>query len=197
MRPGDAVTDRPSRRRVLALVAGGSVVALAGCLGGDEDVPDPVALDGGQSCDNCDMQIEMHPGPVGQAFYLDDPPPTLPDDRDDGIAHFCSSWCTYMYVRENEEHGTEPAGIYTTDYSTVDYEIREDAGTDVISAHLDREAFERAEELSYVVDSDVEGAMGASLIGFSDSDEADEFAEEYDGMVVEHDDITLEMVASL
>lgn len=183
-----------SRRKMLSIAATGGVVALAGCLG-DEDVPDPVSLDQGQSCDQCNMQIEMHPGPVGQAYYLDDPPVDLPE-REDGLAHFCSSWCTYIYTLERESEA-EPAGIYTTDYSAVEFSLSEDGGVTVISAHLEADAFEDAAELTYVVDSDVEGAMGASLIGFSDSSDAEAFAEEHDGMLIDHDDVTLEVVASL
>lgn len=183
-----------TRRHLLAVGATGVFTAAAGCLGGDEDVPDPIALDGGQACDNCDMQIQTHPGPVGQAFYLEDTPA---DDREDGITHFCSSWCTYMYVREYEQQEYEPAGIYITDYSEIAYDLSEDAGATVISAHLGAEAFARADELTFTVNSDIEGAMGPSLIGFSDSDDADSFQDEHGGMNLEHDDITLETVGSL
>ncbi len=186
-----------SRRLFLAAGVTGGVVALSGCLGDSEDVPDPVALDQGQVCDQCDMQIDVHPGPSGQAYYLEDPPEDLSEDREDGLAHFCSSWCTYIYVRENEEEGVEPAGIYTTDYSNVDEEVYDDGGVQVVSAHNEADAFADTGELTYVVDSDVEGAMGASLIGFSDSGDADAFADEYGGMLLEHDDITLETVASM
>lgn len=186
-----------SRRRVLGAATAGAVVALAGCLGDGEDVPDPVALDGGQSCDQCDMQVDVHPGPAGQAYYLDDPPEDLPADREDGLAHFCSAWCTYTYIFEHEAQGPEPAGSYLTDYTAVDYTVREEGGELVISAHLESEAFTRAGELTYAVDSDVQGAMGGSLIGFSDADDADAFIEEYGGIRVPHEDVTREMVANL
>jgi copper chaperone NosL len=189
-----------SRRRVLGGVTAGAVVALAGCLGdggGGEDVPEPVALDEGQSCDQCSMQIDVHPGPVGEAYYLDDPPEDLPDGREDGLAHFCSSWCTYTYTFNKAESGPEPAGRYLTDYSTVDYTVTEEGGATVISAHLGADAFARAAELTYAVGSDVEGAMGGSLIGFSDPDDAEAFVEEYGGTVVDSGDITQETVANL
>jgi len=157
---GRTHTDRagPDDRRLPQTRAGGShrrcCLALAGCLGDGEDGPGPVALDGGQSCDQCNMQVDVHPGPAGQAYYLDGPPEDLPTDREEG-------------------------------------------GELVISAHLEAEAFTRAGELTYAVDSDVQGAMGGSLIGFSDADDADAFTEEYGGTRVEHGDITREMVASL
>lgn len=188
-----------SRRRYLGWATAGGIVAVAGCLGGSEeaDVPAPVSIEGGQACDNCQMVVADHPGPAGQAYYLDDQPADLPDDRENGRAYFCSSWCTYKYVREREQGGPSPNGLYTTDYSTVDYNVVEDAGTAVISAHLDADAFARGVELQYVVDSDVEGAMGASLIGFADESDADSFADEYGGTILEHEDITLQNINTL
>lgn len=185
-----------SRRRLLAAAAAGTAVATAGCLGDSEDAPDPVALDGGQACDSCDMQIDVHPGPAGQAYYLDDPPADLPD-REDGAAYFCSSQCTYGYTLEREQRGVEPAGVYATDYSAVDWQVFDDDGVAVISAHLDATAFADATELTYVVDSDVEGAMGASLVGFSDGDDAESFADEHGGTLLDHGDVTLETLAAL
>jgi nitrous oxide reductase accessory protein NosL len=186
-----------SRRQVLGATAGGAVLALAGCLGDSEEVPEPVALDQGQSCDQCNMQIDVHPGPVGQAYYLENTPSDLPDDRENGHARFCSAWCTYTYVLERADRGTEPAGSYLTDYSAVDYTLSEDGGTTVISAHLGADAFARATGLTYAVDSDVEGAMGASLIGFSSADDAEAFVKEYGGTPVDHEDVTRQTVASL
>ncbi len=189
-------TER-TRRAVLTTVAAGGVGALAGCLGGDREGPDPVALDDGQECDNCSMRIEMHPGPVGQAFYGGDAPDSLPDDREDGVAWFCSSSCTYTYLLENEERGHEPLISYGTDYSTVDYEIRDDGDTTVISAHLDAEAFEDLHGLSFAANSDVEGAMGGSLIGFSDGGDASAFVDEHGGDVIAHDDVTREVLSGI
>jgi copper chaperone NosL len=186
-----------SRRRALGLVTSGAVVALAGCLGDDsEAVPEPVALDEGRSCDQCSMQIDVHPGPVGQSYYLDDAPEAL-GDREDGFAHFCSAWCTYTYIFDHAESGPEPAGSYLTDYSTVDYTVSGEGGATVISAHLGADAFARAEDLTYAVGSDVEGAMGGSLIGFSDSGDTEAFVDEYGGTVVDHGDITSQTVANL
>lgn len=184
-----------SRRGLLGAAAAGVLAALAGCLD-DDEVPNPVALDAGQLCDQCDMQIDVHPGPVGQSYYLDEPPDDLPD-REDGIAHFCSAWCTYTYVLERAEQGTEPVGSYLTNYSTVDYTLAEEGGATVISAHLEADAFVRAEDLTHAVDSDVQGAMGASLIGFSDADDAETFVADHGGEPVDHEDVTRQMVASL
>ncbi|MCQ4332044.1 nitrous oxide reductase accessory protein NosL [Natronomonas sp. F2-12] len=186
-----------TRRTILTTVAVGGIGMLAGCLGGDGEGPDPVSLDQGQSCDYCNMRIEMHPGPVGEAFYGGDAPPSLPEDRENGIARFCSSSCTYNYLLENEEQGHEPQIAYGTDYSSVDYELTDDSGTTVISAHLSAEAFAELQDLNFVTNSDVEGAMGSSLIGFTDADDAAAFADEHGGEILTHDDITREVLSGL
>lgn len=192
----DRTPSRPvSRRSALSTVALGSVNLLAGCLG-DEEVPDPVSLDDGQACDNCTMVIERHGGSVGQSFYTDDRPEILAD-RPDGVAWFCSSWCQYSFLFEYEKRGFDATGSYATDYSTVAYTIREDGDAVVISAHLRAEAVARLGELTFVVDSDVSGSMGASLIGFTKPSDAEAFAGEHSGELLAEDEITAEIIAAM
>jgi copper chaperone NosL len=194
--PSDTEAGR-TRRTVLSAVAVGGVGALAGCLGGDRSGPDPVPLDDGQECDYCNMRIEMHPGPVGESFYGDDAPPSLPEDRENGIAWFCSTTCTYNYILENEERGHEPTISYGTDYSSVDYELKSQSGTTVISAHLGAGSFADLHDLTFVANSEVEGAMGKSLIGFTDDADAESFADEHGGERLAHDDVTREVLSGL
>jgi copper chaperone NosL len=187
-----------TRRETLGVLGTGTVIMLAGCLGdGDDDGPDPVSLDGEYACDNCNMQIQMHPGPVGQAFYLDNQPEELPDDREDGIARFCSSWCAYTYTLETAQRGPEPAQLYVTDYSTVEYDLDQDGDTTVISAHFEADSFGDVADLTFVVASEVQGAMGASLIGFSSESDAESFTEDHGGDLLTHDDVTLELLQGL
>lgn len=188
-------------RRTLLGAAAAGVVSVSGCLdlfGGGEDVPDPATIEAGTSCDQCNMVIDRHPGPVGQSYYVDDAPSEL-EDREDGRANFCSAWCMYSFTLDQEERGFEATGSYSTDHSVVEYDISEDAGTLVIdpTPHLDADAFAPVSDLTYVVDSDVEGAMGSSLIGFSDADDADAFAEEYGGELVEHSEVSFELISAL
>ena len=186
-----------TRRALLA--AGGTVgvVAFAGCMGNDEDAPDPVSLDEGQACDVCGMQIDAHPGPSGQAFYGEGE--ALPADRDqDEPAYFCSSLCSYDYVFDQEDLGYDPTVLYLTNYSEVDdWEVYEEEDILFITAHLDAEFFADATGLTMVAGSEVLGAMGQSIVGFSGADDAEAFAEEYGGNVVDHDDVSRELVDGL
>ncbi|ELY72056.1 nitrous oxide reductase accessory protein NosL [Natrinema pallidum] len=195
--PSNNGADRSvSRRTVLVGSTLTGLTALGGCLGGDEnadaEAPDPITIEAGTSCDNCTMAIVDYPGPVGESFY-DDAEELLGDDRP---AQFCSSRCTYAFTFDHEDD-SEPIATYVTDYSSVDYEI--DTGDDAseISSHVEAEHFAPAADLTYVVDSEVEGAMGASMIGFSDSDDATAFQDEHGGDRYEHEDVTQELLMSL
>jgi len=137
------------------------------------------------------------PGPVGEAFYGDDAPPSLPEDRENGVAWFCSSTCTYNYMLENEERGHEPTISYGTDYSSVDYELRSRSGATVISAHFGADSFADLHDLTFVANSEVEGAMGKSLIGFAAAADAESFADEHGGERLTHDDVTREVLSGL
>ena len=183
----------PTRRTVLAGTALVAVGALAGCVG-DEEPPEPITIQTGQLCDNCTMDIVEYPGPVGQSFY-ETPEDVLPDEED-RPAQFCSSLCTYAFTFEHEDEA-EPEVAYLTDYSIVDYEIDETGDELEISSHAEAEAFGRAGDLTLVADSEVQGAMGASIIGFSDADEASEFQDEYGGDRYEHEEVDQELVMSL
>lgn len=181
------------RRTLLVGAAGVGLAALAGCLDGDDDVPDAITIDDEQDCDQCTMVISNHPGPVGQAHY-EDPEEVVDEDRP---AQFCSSLCTYAFTFGEEDAGHDPEVVYLTDYSSVDYEIETDDDVEEITSHLEADAFTVADDLSLVVDSDVTGAMGPSMVGFAEDDEAEEFQDEYGGDLYDHDDVSEDLVMSL
>jgi nitrous oxide reductase accessory protein NosL len=137
------------------------------------------------------MVIENHPGPSGQTFYEGD----HPEDRD-GPAWFCSSVCTYRYHFAARNRGWRRVVTYLTDYSRVDYSVGE-GNRRFVSAHLAAEDFSATEDLQLVVNSDVEGAMGPALVPFSDSADAEAFAEEYGGEVIDTEDVTPELLEQL
>ena len=183
-----------TRRSVLAGVTSVGVAAVAGCLDGSDDdsVPEPITIESEMACDNCTMEIGNYLGPAGQSFY-DEPEPILGDDRP---AQFCSSRCTYAFTFDHEDQA-DPTVSYLTDYSDVDWEIVTGGDAPEISRHLGAEAFSRPTDLTFVVDSDVYGAMGRSLIGFSESEDAESFQDEHGGDLYEHDEITPELLQSL
>ncbi|AFZ73558.1 nitrous oxide reductase accessory protein NosL [Natronobacterium gregoryi] len=187
--PGDR--NGPTRRTLLAAVGGVGLATLAGCFSGD--VPEPITIGDVQTCDQCTMEIGQHPGPVGQTHYAD-PEAVVDEDRP---AQFCSSTCTYTHTFEQEDDGHDPQVVYLTDYSSVEYDVETDAGIEEISSHLEADAFATVDDLLLVVDSDVYGAMGPSMVGFADADEAETFQEEYGGDLYEHEDVTRELVMSL
>lgn len=177
-----------TRRRFVAVSAG---IFFAGCVG-DDDRPEPIALHGEKFCDQCGMLIEAHPGPVGQAYFADD----IPAGRD-GPAWFCSGRCTFLYTFDREAQGNDPVVIYATDYSAVDWSVTTEDGQSFISAHLDAEAFTEVDELVFLVNSNLQGAMGTDLIGFSISADAQEARATYGGVLYDGDEITPELVGTL
>lgn len=178
-----------TRRRTLALAGASAVAVLAGCLGDDEAAPEPIALDAGQSCDQCGMVIEEHPGPTGQVFFE--------GEDSDAPAHFCSGVCTYRYRFNAEDSGETPLVTYLTDYSIAEYSVSGEGESQFISAHLQADEYADETDLNFVAASDVRGAMGKDLIPFGDATDANSFADEHGGEVIPHDDITRELIDSL
>lgn len=178
--PGDRPLSASRTRRSLLAAGGGlAAVGLAGCLGGSTaggELPEPVSLDGEQACDECGMIIQDHPGPTGQIYFE-----SLPADRD-GPAWFCSGICAYVYRFNRVAEGATPTITYLTDYSSIEYELSDDADP-FISPAIAAETFAPESELFAVVGSGVRGAMGADVIPFSVREDADSFASTHGGSV--------------
>jgi len=133
------------------------------------------------------MIIQDHPGPTGQIYFE-----SLHDDRD-GPAWFCSGICAYVYRFNRVAEGATPIGTYLTDYSSIDYELSEDADP-FISPALAAETFAPESELFVVVGSDVRGAMGADVIPFSVREDAESFAAAHGGSVRAASDIDRDLI---
>jgi nitrous oxide reductase accessory protein NosL len=186
-RTTDGTGDRRpwARRRLLATTAAAAGVALGGCLGGPGAAPEPVALSGGMQCDVCGMVIENHPGPNGQIFYRDHSP-----EGHDNPARFDSlKQCLFPYLLEHERREWTASAVYATDYSAVEYDVRTEGDATYISSHTEPGSFADAEDLLYVVRSDVTGAMGPDFVPFSERADAESLAGEHGGEVVEYDSI--------
>ncbi|WP_411966019.1 nitrous oxide reductase accessory protein NosL [Haloferax sp. YSMS24] len=185
-----------TRRNLLKAVGVGAVAGFAGCLGGggsnDEPIPDPIDLSGGKQDDNGGMIIGEHFGPNGQIFYRDH----APDGHDNPAWFHTLSMGLFPYHFDRQREGWEAVVIYVTDYSSVDYELREESGKTFISTHTGADTFGDATEMTYVVDSDVNGGMGKDLHPFSSADEAESFASEHDGSTMSFDEVTPEWLSS-
>lgn len=199
MRPrtNDAVgsTDRwdavglIDRREVLGSIAAIGLVGLAGCTG--EETVEPVSLDGELSCDVCGMIIEDHPGPVGQIHFEDD------TEEGGRPAQFCSAICTYEYRFDAEDAGRTAIETFLTDYSTVDYDVYEEAGIVHITSHVGADAFGPESSLTLVIGSDSIGAMGPAIVPFGEPDDAAEFADEHGGELFDPADVDRELIEAL
>jgi nitrous oxide reductase accessory protein NosL len=184
------------RRRVLASAGAVAATALAGCgqFTGTptSGAPEPVTLTTDDSCDVCGMVIPNHPGPSTEIFYRDQRP-----SGHDNPARFDSTWEAFQYHFERRDQGWTASAFYVTDYSAVDYDISTAGGDRLISTHPEADAFVDAEAVTFVVGSEVKGAMGRDLIAFSDADDASAFRDEYGGSLATFDDVTPETVAQL
>lgn len=181
-------TRGPTRRAVLTGTA--TLLTLAGCQRGGETAG-PVTIAADENCAQCGMVISEHPGPVGETYYRDNTP-----SGQDEPATFCSTTCTYRHRFAREQQGWAPAATYLTDYSAVEYGVRTDGGSSVLTRHLDSAAFAATEGLTVVANSDVQGAMGTAIVPFSDSTDAESFVEEYGGQTFPAEDIQRELVSS-
>jgi nitrous oxide reductase accessory protein NosL len=187
----------PSRRAILVGGAG-LAVGLAGCLtddgsdGAEADAPDPVTLTQADQCELCGMVIPNHPGPVAEIFYADRQP-----SGHENPARFCSTWEAFSYDFDRRDRDWERTAFYVTDYSTVDYDLISDAGDTLLSTHVEASAFAAATAVTFVVGSEVKGAMGRDLIGFSDREDAKSFQREHGGELATLDEITEATVGQL
>lgn len=183
----------PTVGRRQVLLGGTAVLAsLSGCGSGDGDVPDPVTLTTDDACEVCGMIIPNHPGPTTEIFYPEQTPSGHANP-----ARFDSTWEAFQYDFGRQNEGWNREVFYVTDYSSVDYELTTDAGDTLISTHVEAEAFVDAAGVTFVAGSEVKGAMGRDLIGFSEQADAEEFQSEYGGSVVAFDDVTQSTIAEL
>jgi nitrous oxide reductase accessory protein NosL len=181
------------RRRTVLLGGAATLAALAGCGGSDTaDAPEAVGLTTEDRCDVCGMVIPNHPGPSAQIFYADERP-----SGHDNPARFDSTWEAFQYDFERRDRGWSREVFYVTDYSVVDYSVSEEGGDSVISTHPGAEAFADAESVTFVVGSEVNGAMGRDLIAFTERGDAESFRDEYDGTLAAFDEVTPETIAQL
>lgn len=184
--------EQISRRRVVAGAGALATVGLAGCLGAGEDPPDAVALTNEDTCEVCGMVIPKHPGPSAEIFYADRQP-----NGHANPARFDSTWEAFQFDFARQEEGWTREAFYVTDYSGVDYQVFEEGGDRLISTHPEASAFAPAEDVTFVVGSEVKGAMGEDLVGFTAQSDAESFRDEYGGDLAGLDDVTPTTISQL
>jgi nitrous oxide reductase accessory protein NosL len=185
-------TSTVTRRRVLRLAGAAGVASLAGCLGGsgDGEAPDPVTVEDAWTCDVCGMVVAQHPGPTAELFYADRRP-----NGHDNPARFDSTWEAFSFDFERDDWSRQ--ALYVTDYSAVAYEVDTGGPEPTISRHVEASAFADAADVTFVVGSEVVGAMGRDLLGFGDRADAEAFADEYGGDLGSADEVSPATIASL
>lgn len=170
---GGALLDR---RSLLIGMAGALVISASGCLGDAEPAPEPVDLTDGETCDACGMVIADNFGPAVQAFYdADGLGTTERPARFDSVHEFVT------YHQELTLQGADLLAGFATDYASVEFTIEWIDDVPYISSHAAAADFRDVEELTFVVGSEVVGAMGSDAIPFSETARADEFLEEFGG----------------
>ncbi|MFC6953267.1 nitrous oxide reductase accessory protein NosL [Halorubellus litoreus] len=180
-----------SRRRVLAGASAVAVASVAGCLGGNGDAaPAAVAISDVAACDECGMVISKHPGPNAEIYWAD----VEPEGRDAPFWFDSLKQCFFPHYFEGRDAGRSLDAAYVTDYSAVEYSVNTREGASYITSHTSADSMADATSLSYVVESDVEGAMGPDFVPFGDDADAEAFAAEHGGSVVAFDEITPTLV---
>ena len=184
-----------NRRRVIAAGIGGAVTGLAGCLGGsapEEALPDPVDLEGEFDTDH-GMAIGPHGGANGQIFYRD------ADPRDEGNPAWFHTLVhsLFPYHFDRLDRGWKPAVVYVTDFSRVDYTVRQRDGAPRMPSPTAPETFADASDLLYVAESDVMGGMGPALHPFSDQEEAQSFIDTHGGQVFDYEEIDRTLIEGI
>ncbi|MFC7044853.1 nitrous oxide reductase accessory protein NosL [Halobacteriaceae archaeon GCM10025711] len=153
--------------------------------GGQAEAPDAIALDDRNQCEVCGMIVSDHPGPNGQIFFRDN----SPEGHDNPAWFDAVKACMFPYRFEHESYGWEIAAQYVTDYSVVDWTLSDEHGQIYISSFVAADTFVDATQASYVLGSEVNGAMGPDFIPFSKEADAQAFADEHGGKLYAFEDI--------
>ncbi len=193
-----------SRRHAVHAIGTGVAMGLAGCLGNSaESVPNPVDLSEQKTDYQGGMVIGDHGGPNGQIFYADaEPEPRQgPAEDTEDTAHL--AWFhtlahgLFPYHFDMVDDGAEATAIYVTDYSRINWGIPEGTERKKMPAPTAPDTFADATNLTYAVETDVMGGMGPDLLPFSDSDEAETFANNHGGRTLGYDDIDRSLVEGI
>lgn len=158
------------------LLAMAAALLLAGCSDEtkQEINTDPVTFQAGDECHVCGMLITEWPGAKGQSI-----------NRQNGETHkFCSTVDMFSWLLQ-PENKTLQAKIYVHDMAKTHWDHPED------------EHLMDAREAWYVIGSGLIGAMGPSLVSYSDRAVAEQLAAQSGGRVLTFDEIDLAVLQEI
>lgn len=169
-----------TRRSVLAGLVAGGLAVVAGCIGeGDSGAVKPIALDDGQTCAVCGMVVADHYGPAVQAFYDSHP------DGGSGPVPFDSVNEFVTFDAEQSTQGNDRIAAFATDYAQVDVTPIEGADGTYLPTVVSVDAFAPVEELRFVVESELKGAMGFDAMPVSSESVGEDLIADHGGELVD------------
>lgn len=134
----------------------------------------PVAFTDGDECHVCGMIIARFPGPKGEAYVSRREQPLM----------FCSTRDLFAWLLQPETAAVVQE-IYVHDMAQTNW------------THPDDTYLVEARKAWYVVGSTRSGAMGPTLASFSARVDAQAFADQHGGRVLDFDAITLPVLESM
>ncbi len=133
-----------------------------------------VAMESGDECHLCGMLITRFDGPKGEVFRK---------EQGDNVFKFCSTRDMFSYYLDTENK-RNVAQMLVHDMSKMPW------GSDSI----DDKYFIDAKTAWYVAGSEKTGAMGKTLASFSQESDAQAFAKEFGGQVVNFAQVSLDLL---
>jgi copper chaperone NosL len=170
--PGQTCGERRQMLGLAALVALGSMGALAGCSerASETQTLAPVEIDRSTSCELDGMLLADYPGPKAQVHYAAQDKPSF----------FCDTVELFSTLLAGEQVRAARA-IYVQDMGKADWEHPQGHWIDAKTAF-------------YVLGSKRHGSMGPTIGSFGQETDAAKFAAEHGGKVLRFGDITADMV---
>lgn len=167
-------------RSSVSTIGAASLLLLLLCCGCQQEADTdrlqqaPVAFIESDECHVCGMIIMRFPGPKGQTYI---------SHREQPLK-FCSTRDLFAWLLQPETTAIVQE-IYVHDMAQTDWAHPHD--TRLVNARL----------AWYVLGSERTGAMGPTLVSFALQHDAQKFAHQYGGRLLQFDDISLQVLASM
>ena len=165
--------------KILAILVASALIltSIVSCSDGDKQaqtIHKAVAMESGDECHLCGMLITRFDGPKGEAFRK---------EQKDKVFKFCSTRDMFSYYLD-PENTRNVSQMLVHDMSKMPW------GSDSI----DDKHFIDAKTAWYVAGSEKTGAMGQTLASFSQESDANAFAKEFGGQVINFEQVNLDLL---